>query len=250
MTGRIWRQDLTLRSPAERTSGITGVVTDTSGVNLADATVTIVGTPFSTRTNADGSFHLWDLPPGSMRVSVQHLGYEMQRRDLELGEEDVVDMLPVQLADAATVLDPVSVMGTQPVTRRDLTEFERRRETTNGTFITREEFEEQGHVDETVDVLRRMQGIFIRPGTGFPEWIITTRRGASRGGLMDPSTNFCYPLVFIDHNYAGTTGDIDVNRGIPISAVEAIEVYASAAGVPQEFNRAGSVCGVIVFWTR
>jgi hypothetical protein len=60
----------------------------------------------------------------------------------------------------------------------------------------------------------------------------------------------CFPLVFMDGAYVGTTGGLNVDQLVPAGSLEAIEVYASAAGMPPEFNRRGATCGAIVFWTR
>jgi hypothetical protein len=250
MPGRAWRQDFELRPVTMRTAAIIGTVMDSGGTSISNAVVSIAGTPFSTRTNVTGAFRLAGLPPGDMRVFAQRLGYEPVRFDVQLNEGETISLPPFQLGGAPTVLDPVAVEAEVSEARRSLPEFERRRETTSGYFVTREEFEQQGVVDEVIDILRRAPGMYIRRGTSALEWIITTRRGSMRGGLRDFDTNPCYPLVFVDRSYVGTTGTVDVNREISAYAIEAVEVYSSAVAVPQEFNRVGAVCGVIVFWTR
>ena len=250
MAGRTWRQDFELRPVTMRTASITGTVMDSGGTAISNATVSIAGTPFSTRTNVTGAFRLAGLPPGDMRVSAQRLGYDPARVDVQLGDGQAVNLPPFQLGGTATVLDPVAVEAPERESRRNLAEFERRRETSNGEFITREEFERQGNVDEVIDLFNRLPGFSVRRGFGFPEWIITTRRGRTRGGIRNPEENPCYPLVFIDRTYVGNTGTMDINQELPISGIEAMEAYSSSASIPQEFNRAGAVCGVIVFWTR
>ena len=108
------------------------------------------------------------------------------------------------------------------------------------------EFERAGAVNRTTDVLRRMQGLRIRPGPSLnQEWIITTMRGQSRSG--EP---ICFPLLFRDRQYMGNTGNVNVDREITVTNIEAVEVYDGVAGMPPEFNRPGATCGVIVFWTR
>ena len=98
---------------------------------------------------------------------------------------------------------------------------------------------------ETTDILRRMRGIRITVGTGLVPWFITSSRGARTGG-----DGTCFPIVFIDRMFVGTTLTVVVDQAIPPEQLEAIEFYASIAGLPPEFNRRGATCGVLVFWTR
>ena len=247
-TTRVWRQDLTLRSPPGGWASIQGTVTDTGGVVVPDAVVSVVGTDSTARTNVLGDFRLEGLPPGDLRVFVEHPRYQSAQRDLELVAGDTLT-LPrgfFRLTPAATELRPVTVEASAPERRRDLSEFFKRRETTTGSFITRQEFERMGNVQRVTDILRRMRGVYIRPGQGWLEWLITTRRGMSRGSMGGE----CFPLVFMDGSYVGTTANLNVDQLIPASSLEAIEVHASAAGMPPEFNRRGATCGAIVFWTR
>jgi hypothetical protein len=48
----------------------------------------------------------------------------------------------------------------------------------------------------------------------------------------------------------GTVDENDVDQVLSVNEIEAVEAYTSAATIPAESNRIGSVCGVIVFWTR
>ncbi len=88
-------------------------------------------------------------------------------------------------------------------------------------------------------------------GGGFAmPWLITSSRGA-RTAAGDPVlVGACFPLVFLDRRYIGTTGSLVVDNVVPIEQVEAIEFHQSVASLPPEFNRRGAVCGVLVFWTR
>jgi hypothetical protein len=149
----------------------------------------------------------------------------------------------------ATELAPVTVAAQAPTSRRNLAEFERRRANTTGSFITRVEFMNQGNPTMTTDVLRRMRGIRVRPGTGFlMQWIITSAQGTRTADVNTASE--CFPLIFLDRRLIGTTAALVVDDVIPVEQIEAIEFYPSIAGMPREFNRRGAVCGVLVFWTR
>lgn len=246
MDGRLWRLDLDLLPAAERTASIVGFVTDTLGNRVANATVRVPGTRLTNRANMFGEFRLERLPPGLYRLRAEMVGYRPSTTEVALASGERLELdESLTITPAPTELRPITVEADRPETRRDLTEFFRRRETTTGQFITREEFEQQGNVRTTTDILRRMRGLRVTPGLGNLEWFITTNRGGGRSG-----TGTCYPLVYMDRQYMGTTGQVNIDQIIPLVNIEALEVYVSTAGLPLEFNRPGAVCGVLHFWTR
>lgn len=199
-----------------------------------------------TVTDPEGLFLLRVASPGAYRLRVEAAGYRLSEFPPFDLATDQVRAYVLLVASEATELQPVTIVAPAPKPRRDLSDFFKRRETTTGSFITREEFERMGNVQRTTDILRRMRGIYIRPGRGSLEWLITTRRGMSRGSMGGE----CFPLVFMDGSYVGTTANLNVDQLIPANSIEAIEVHASASSLPPEFNRRGGTCGVIVFWTR
>lgn len=81
-------------------------------------------------------------------------------------------------------------------------------------------------------------------------WIVTMQRGGPRTFGHARGGRECPPVLFHDGIYLGNALDVDIDAIVPLSDIEAIEAYGTAAGLPAEFNRPGSACGVIVFWTR
>jgi hypothetical protein len=62
----------------------------------------------------------------------------------------------------------------------------------------------------------------------------------------------CYSQVYLDdrlQNPGSPTEPFDVNS-IPVSQVEAVEIYASAAQTPGRYNSLNAKCGVLLIWTR
>jgi hypothetical protein len=161
-----------------------------------------------------------------------------------------LEVLPVRLA-------AVVVEG-ERATRRPMEEFrERRAKAGTGAFVTRDEFEKQGDPQNATDVLRRMQGIrlvpWVRSGTGFVEsrrWMVMMQRGGARSFGTPSESNPCPPLFLLDGHYLGNDNTISIDLIMPLVNVDAIEAYGPAASLPPEFNRSGSECGVILFWTR
>ena len=210
------------------------------------------------RAHGDGH-RLSDFPPFDLaadgmlayRLLVPSVNPPSPTQEPDAGGVEML-VLPnsaLRMRPVATELAPVTVTAEAPRNRRNLAEFERRRATTTGSFITRAEFVRHGNPRKTTDVLRRMRGIRVRPGTGFlMTWIITSTRGARAVGVN--TAGECSPLIFLDRRFIGTAAALVVDNVIPVEQIEAIEFYSSIAGMPPEFNRRGAVCGVLVFWTR
>jgi hypothetical protein len=155
-------------------------------------------------------------------------------------------------SDDPHVLAPVVVEGEALV---HLAEFYRRRAIGFGDFVTRDEFE-RWHPHEVTDIVRRMPSFLVLPnptyGRRLASGMIDTREyrievaGRSRG----PSIPECPVELFLDGRYLGNTGSLDVETVLSVQVIEAVETYSRPAQMPPEFNRMGSGCGVIAFWTR
>jgi hypothetical protein len=228
---------------------------------VAGVTVEIEEAGLQTLTNPRGAFRLTALPAGPAQLTVRHLGFRSITRDVELQDEETVAFPPgtFRLETLPPELAPVIVEAERPTMRRPLAEFKERRERGMGDFLTREEWEEDGHPQVPTEVLRRMRGIRIVPCTGAiggsmrcpGRWWVLTTRGQSRTITgRDPERPGCYPQYYLDGRYFGDASQVAIDDILPIINLEAIEVYTSIAGLPQEFNRPGAACGVIVFWTR
>jgi len=74
------------------------------------------------------------------------------------------------------------------------------------------------------------------------------RRNAN-GDVFIRGARGCPPLVFLDGTYVGNTDDFDIAM-LDVETLAGVEAYARAAHMPMEFNSTGSVCGVLVFWTK
>jgi hypothetical protein len=238
----MWRQDFTLLSEAERTASVTGRVTDTDGRVVSGADVIVVGTGYQTRTDADGVFGLTGLPPGPTQLTVRRLGLQPLRTEanLELDREVALPDSALQMELVPTELEPILVSAAAH-RKRVQVGFTRRREQAQGRFITREEFLDQGVVPTASEVLRKVGGFRVTMLKDFKPHIFSRRRGFQ-----------CYPLVFRDNLYIGTTDPADripnLDVAIPLEQIDAVEVYTSGS-LPAEFSRTGAACGALVFWT-
>ncbi|MCZ6915869.1 MAG: carboxypeptidase regulatory-like domain-containing protein [Gemmatimonadetes bacterium] len=245
MSTLVWQQDFVVYDESQRMAEVLGTVTDPSGRPLGAAIVEIRGTTFRTETDGTGAFRLRHLPPGTMALSVTRLGYGPVRTAIALDRESVLTLPDsiLRMRPAATTIDPVVVEADRSRAKRVQVGFERRRSQAQGRFITREEFYEMGEPSVVSDILKRVGGFRVRATTeNFSNVIFSQRRGST-----------CYPLVFRDNLYIGTTdpnGRIpNLDVAVPLGQVDAIEMYNNSSSLPAEFSRMGSSCGAIVFWT-
>jgi hypothetical protein len=140
-------------------------------------------------------------------------------------------------------LDPIDVtVDAAPVIPAKFEPFYERMAETNGTFLTREDFEERSP-RTIITALRNVQGIRVsRTPSGD---LVRLSRAPFAGGAC-PS-----PVVFLDGAFVGGGSEyLDIDALAATSDVEGIEIYNGSAQIPIELNRADSVCGVIVIWTR
>lgn len=93
---------------------VTGQVTDTTNAPLADATVSVVGRPVSTKTRADGTFTI-SVPAGANQLRITYIGYEDQTVPVTSGN------LTISMTTATSSLTDVVVVGYGTARRRDVT---------------------------------------------------------------------------------------------------------------------------------
>jgi hypothetical protein len=159
-----------------------------------------------------------------------------------------------QPTDTATSLTPVQVSS-----RRMLSEFEERRTTSAGHFITRAELAKQ-EARALPDILTQIPGLRIARGEG-RAWVTSGRNQVTsfsdqrRPGArfdLDPQ-DACYADVWMNGvmMYGGRNDEtrFDISSLSP-AMIEGIEYYASATQAPPRYNRQGSSCGVLLIWTR
>ncbi len=248
---------------AQDSTIVRGVVADTTGAPLPEVTVEALGTSISVQTDTLGRFQLDGLQLAPIALTVRRMGYVPVQFIIDLDEGGTLEIPAGQivLQPLAVGLTPVEVEAERAQSRRPLVEFYERREENVGSFITREEFMSKGNPQKPTDVIRRMSGFRVGPnpnymkGQGFQQdtrrWIIMAARqlGGPRTFGGAKGRGECPPLFFLDGQYIGDAKQ-DIDAFLSLEVIEAVEAYGSAATMPLEFNRPGSTCGVIAFWTR
>ena len=179
--------DRSARRAARQSGSISGTVKDsTTGVPVADAVVSVVGTAFTAKTGADGRFTITGVPAGSYRIRVRMLGYTAAAASVVVqdSEQAVAD---VHLARSAIELNPVVAIGYGAADRRNLTGAV--------SSVTAEQFETKAAptVTLTAGLQGKVAGVQVTSNSGMPGAGIQVRvRGT---GSITANTE---PLYVID----------------------------------------------------
>jgi hypothetical protein len=209
---------------------VRGIVVDSGGLALSGAEVRAVGTALLIITGDSGVFRA-ELPAGPVVFAVRRLGYEPSTflATLRPGKTNGVTLV---LQGTAQPLPGVLVAEQREQTW--LRTFNQRRETQQGTFITRAEIEKT-RARLTTDLLRRRS----------PSVQVVMTRVGTRVYMRGNSARRCPPQLFVHTTpYSGEVDDFSPD------VIEAIEVYSGSSELPPELNIGRAMCGAIVIWTR
>jgi hypothetical protein len=269
---RFGRTELVLRRERTTTATFAGVVTDSTNKPIINAEVMLPDLGKGTGTNEQGVFVLRDLPAGSQRVVVRHVGYGAIETQLMFASGQTLQRHIMMVR--STTLD--SVVVTEKSTDHALDDFEVNRRLGLGHFLTRAELAPQ-EGRSTGAVLTSIPGIKVYV-MGPYAWVGSSRHNATSlhgGGVgklgLDKADSLkqaplweCYALVYLDRNliwrgqkytYRTPQGVVtqweplfDINT-IPVSSIEAIEFYATGAETPMKYASLNSECGVLVIHT-
>ena len=115
---------------------------------------------------------------------------------------------------------------------RRFADFERRRKTGRGHYLTRDDIRRSG-ASSLQDAVRSLRGVPMECGGGAGCFVRMVRAPMQ-----------CNPDYVVDTRVDNSFGPLT-----PIRDIEAIEVYTGPSDVPGEFAGRSAGCGVIVIWT-
>ncbi|HJU89322.1 MAG TPA: carboxypeptidase regulatory-like domain-containing protein [Gemmatimonadaceae bacterium] len=224
--------ELGAQQPVQETAMLSGVVKDTLGKPIPDAEVVIIGVGLSARTSTDGVYALFGIPPGIRRVLIRRVGFEQLVTDISI-EAGADARMDVDLFPSLPQLAEVVVTEDRPAVGA-IAEFEHRRKTYNGTFITESDIARRKPLRST-DLVRGVSGVSVKASTrgpGFTIWM-------GSGGVT------CRPALYLD-GIPTTEATLD---NFPAQDMVGIEVYRKAYDAPPPYLST-SGCGVVAFWSR
>ena len=224
------------RAAAPRTGSLalTVSVTDTAHAPVDGAEVVIPSLGLRGRTNVAGRLVFDSLPAGDYVVVARRFGFlpDSQRARLV----GTIGALVFRLRPSAYRLDTALVESA--ALRDKMVDFERRRASGRGTYITRGDIERRNPI-ALADILRNVRGLSVRNTSGRTE--LRFVRASTRLDAGD-----CPPEMWIDgvRAFGATVDEVDPGE------VEGIELYRGLGQIPAQYLSRTSACGLVIIWTR
>jgi hypothetical protein len=194
--------------------------------------VEITGATAATTTDSSGNFTLTGLLPGSQVLQTRAVGYTPATWRVTLKPRHVLKHT-FEMEPLAVELPEVVVKGKTPLAERRFADFDRRRRSGMGYFITQEQIESSGAAS-LIDVLATVRGV---------QQMCLTNDCIAKMVRSPPG---CYPQYYLDGNESSAY----FARHTPPHDVKGIEVYRGSSETPGEFQGSNSGCGVIAIWTK
>jgi hypothetical protein len=229
---------------AQKTAVVTGTVRDEHGDPIVEADVSVIKTSLHAYTDVNGAFRIEGVPDGKYWLGVRRLGFEPVAHSMTISGNTARKM-DVEMNVLPVKLSPVEVKAKSGYTDRWMNDFDRRRRSAFGHFITRDDIEQRN----PTRLSWLVQMYFPRlSSTAFDYSPWEAESYAPFGGGRTIGVR-CAPAVSVN----GSTPRLGwaLNDFQP-SEVEAMEVYRPTIGeMPMEFQMIrGTQCGVVVVWLR
>ena len=235
----------------ELVTGIVGVLTDADTDNrLFGAAVRTGQGQKGAFTDFRGEFLLDKLIPGQHVLEFSMIGYAPRADTIRVTAGRVTNV-QVSLSVDPVQLEPIEVSVERREVRLQDVGFYHRRHVGFGKFIDRQEIENRGP-SEVTDLFTGIPGVevYADPFNGLEKYVVLRI-----GRLMIPTENGydrCFPRVYIDGLVTSHGGSepARLDQFLNTMAIAGIEMYASTAGLPPQFQGGNARCGVIAIWTR
>lgn len=220
------------QEPSGKGSLVGFVVSASGNAPIAGATVQLDTTDWRTTADSAGRFELDNVDTGTYVLHIKAIGYEEGAWRLSL-HPDHVTTHSFELTPQAIELPGVAAHGKTPLSQRRYLDFERRRATAGGAFLTQEDIE-KANPATLVDILVTVRGV---------QQVCLVNDCIAKMVRSPPG---CYPVYYLD----GTESSAYFARHTPPRDIKGIEIYRGSSEIPGEFGGSGSACGVIVIWTK
>lgn len=192
-------------------------------------------TAVATRT---GTVSLAFLPEGGSMLRIQKIGFKPVTQIVEISPSDTVSITVLMEATAQTLPTVVTKDSAPVFVSPGLRAFEERRKTGMGRFITEAELRKNDS--------RSLTNVVRQSGAA----VSCTRRTPIRCFVVNQRTGGSGCSLDVYYDGALVTDDNRDLEQIPTNQIGAVEIYASTATVPAQYNRTSKGCGVMLLWSR
>lgn len=220
------------QEPSGKGSLVGFVVSASGNAPISGATVQLDTADLHTIADSAGRFEFDNVDTGTYVLHIKAIGYEEGAWRLSLHPNHVTTH-SFELTPQAIQLPGVAVKGKTPLSQRRYLDFERRRATASGAFLTQEDIE-KANPATLVDILVTVRGV---------QQVCLVNDCIAKMVRSPPG---CYPVYYLDGNESSSY----FARHTPPRDIKGIEVYRGSSEIPGEFGGSGSACGVIAIWTK
>jgi len=221
-----------------------GVFDVETGQPIEGAAVTDAFSRTTATTTRTGTVNLAFLPEGGSMLRIQKIGFEPAIQMVVMSPSDTVPITVLLRPNPATLPTVVTRDAAPRFISPSLSAFEERRRNGHGKFIASAELRRNDNRSMT-NVVRSL-GLNVKCDKKAPvHCLAVSSRQPSKYGILG---QLCAFDVYLD-GVPMSDDDRDLEQ-LRVDQFDAVEAYEGPATVPAEFNRTGSVCGVILFWTR
>ena len=222
---------------AQGVATVSGVVTDSDGLAVYGAVVSVARTSLLSKTDERGEFRITGVPAGTIEIQARRLGFAPATRSVQLQAGENHGRIDFTLTALPAMLEQVVVQRQgMKYTGRLAGYYERLQRRSSGQFLTREDFDRN-------ESLSLSQLIARSPG-------VNSVRLRSGGGAVRMRGRSCRPLVWMD-GVPMPAGEVDLDA-FPVSTLHGAELYLGSTTAPIDYtaqqNR--SSCGTILLWSR
>jgi hypothetical protein len=218
------------------------VVNKASGAAIPGVAIVLAADGRTVATDSAGRYQFGNLPAGLMRFLVHAPGFQAAEFvvDIKAGD-DVARTIELESSASGPAPPSLSPVVTEAVPGGSyrLMDFERRRRTGRGQYLTDEEIQKSGAAT-LQDATRGMRGVTLHCGGSAD---VAGGTGCRIQVTRAPMN--CQPQYVIDGRVYNMFGPLT-----PIRDIVGLEVYVGATDVPGEFAGSNAGCGVVAVWTR
>jgi hypothetical protein len=217
-----------------------GVIVDrVTGAGVPGAQIVVLESKKTVTADSSGRYKIPDLPLGTSHLMVGALGFIPRQVSVEMSAGAITDK-PIELdsiskgrTTEAQALPGVAVNAPATPFNYRLADFERRRQTGRGQYLTEDEIVKSGAYN-VADAVKGMRGVLYECGGGAGCYV-----------RMSNAPMRCLPEYVVDNQVMN-----DFGPSTPIRDIIGLEVYTGPSEVPGEYAGRYAGCGVVVIWTR